>query len=217
MMVGALTEEELRELAPIARDQDVRILFEIQGSMTPDAELTRKCLDTVATLDTPYIGVMFDSSLFMRCFPPSFRELLTRIGVTAPMLAQLESDWLTLNPGQLRGKLIGAMDSGELPRSLMAVLPTIAGRMGHSSPTEWAEVAPLIQSVQLKYWDNDDTDAAVSEPTLELMQLLAAVGFSGHYCSEWGGHEWHSLPAHTGLDSITAHRKLVEACFNQTH
>lgn len=217
MMVDALTLDELRALAPIARDQDVRILFELQGSMTPEAETTRKCLDTVAALDTEYVGVMFDSSLFMRCFPPSFKALLTRLGVTTAMLAQLEKDWLTLNPGQLRGKLVAAIDSGDLPGSLHAVLPTIVGRMGHGSPADWAAVAPQIQSVQLKYWDNDDTAAAVSGPTLELMQLLAGVGYSGHYCSEWGGHEWHSLTQQSSLDSVRAHRALVEACFHQAH
>ena len=53
----------------------------------------------------------------------------------------------------------------------------------------------LVSGVHLKFWDLDDSDGRISNPIREISSELAAVGFTGTLCSEWGGHEW--------IDSLT--------------
>ena len=51
-------------------------------------------------------------------------------------------------------------------------------------------ILPLVGAVHLKFWDLDDAGGRVSQPIRDIAAELAAVGFAGTLCSEWGGHEW---------------------------
>jgi hypothetical protein len=63
-------------------------------------------------------------------------------------------------------------------------------RFGRSGASDLRGILPLIGAVHLKFWDLDDTDERVSGPIRDIAAELAAGGFSGTLCSEWGGHEW---------------------------
>jgi hypothetical protein len=66
-----------------------------------------------------------------------------------------------------------------------------------------------VAAVHLKYWDLDDTDGAVSTPIRQLRAALAEIGFSGTFCSEWGGHEW--MPEADPMAMTLGHRRLFDA------
>lgn len=217
LQVDAITTDEAPLVARAAEAAGVKIVFELQGSMTPTDPRTTDCLAVVAAADSPNVRLMFDASLFMTCLPPTLKALLTGTGLSAEQIDTIEHNWLTLPFPDYRGWLIGELQAGNLPPQLNSLVPTLLSRIGHSKPADWADYTPMVESVHLKYWDTSDDGAAVSGPTSALMSQLESAGYTGYYCSEWGGHEWHTLHELPAMQAIAWHKRLVEACFNQAH
>jgi hypothetical protein len=82
-------------------------------------------------------------------------------------------------------------------------------RFGASQIADWLPAFPWVRGVHLKFWDVDDDAGRITGPIRELAASLERLGYVGDYTSEWGGHQWMSLP--TGwYDMTVAHRKLWE-------
>lgn len=210
VQADALTSNEAKSVASIARDSNVQILFELQGSMTPAAPATMACLEVVESVDSDYVGIMFDSSLFMTAFPAPLRRAMSQRGLTEVMVQELEQRWLDSDLPAYRGWVMSQLQGGHLPPATGQFLPTLFSRMGHGRPSDWESLAPQVRSVQLKFWDQQDRDGALESTTTELMRMLSAIGYEGFYCSEWGGHEWYSLDQVSAFDAVGWHRDLVE-------
>ncbi len=211
LQADALTFEETALLHKKAEKCSVTIVFELQGSMAPDAPLSLECLRIVRELKSPNVKLMFDTSLFMRRFPPTFASYLNSIGIDDVQVSNLEKLWLENDLANFRGALLGAIKSGDLPPQIQAALPTLLSRFGHSRPIDWIEYAPHVAYVHLKFWDESNEDQAVSDPVLEAARLLAEFDFEGYYCAEWGGHDWLSLEHGSSASMVNALKQHLAA------
>ncbi len=217
VQADALTAAEAKELAKLAEESNVHILFELQGSMTPDSPTTEACLDVVSQVGSEYVGIMFDSSLFMTSFPGPLKRTMLQRGLPSASVVELEHRWLDSSLPDYRNWVLTQLKDGKLPPSTGQFLPTLFSRMGHSAPSEWSHVAGSIRSVQLKFWDQEDEAGELQKATTELMRLLRSAEYDGFYCSEWGGHEWYSLGDVSALDAVRWHRSVVEKSWIESH
>lgn len=208
MMVGGLTLDELKQLAPIAEAHDVKILFELHGVMSADSPIALECLELVKAVDSSHVRLMFDSSLFMTSMPKALTEALSRIGVKNS--AEIADKWAASTLNEFRGWLMPQIES--FPPPFKAFIPTLTSRMGHAKPSDYSDYMPYIESVHLKYWEVPNL-----ESDDELLQYLMDHNYSGYLTSEWGGHEWVNLKQVSSLDITKAHRELVERSFNLAH
>jgi len=210
LQVDAFSIDEAPAIARAAEAAGVMVVFELQGSMTPTDPRTLACVEVVRAADSPNVRLMLDSSLFMTCFPPSLQRLMGKTGLSTSQIAELEEHWLRSDLGEFRTWLIGQLQSGQVPGQVQALMPTFLSRIGHSKPADWQSFTPMIESVHLKYWDTSDEGGAVTGPTSELIQMLESAGYQGYYCSEWGGHEWHTLEELSGAQATSWHKTLVK-------
>lgn len=206
MMVGGLSLEELRELAPVAESLNVKILFELHGVMSAESQLARDCLELVKEVNSSHVRMMFDSSLFMTKFPEVLIRAIKKLGVSNA--EEMASRWATSTLQEFRGWLMPQLE--QLPPPFRAFLPTLTSRIGHALPSEFDDYMPYIESVHLKYWERESDD-------LPLLKFLYQNGYTGYLTSEWGGHEWDSLDDNSALEMTKAHRELVERSFNLAH
>jgi hypothetical protein len=213
VQVDAFTTDEAPQIARAAEALGVKVLLEMQGSMTPSDPRTQATLVVVEAAASANVRLMFDGSLFMTCIPPTLKTLMQSYGLTPSQVNEIETHWLEDSTSEYRGWLLENLKSGTFPPRLNALLPTLLTRIGHSTPSDWEHVASLVESVHLKYWDTSDELGAVSLPTTQLMQLLDSQGYQGYYCSEWGGHEWHTLQELPAFKAISWHKQVVEACY----
>lgn len=213
VQADAIRIDEVAVLAPEAEAVGVTILLELQGSMTPDAPVVQSALDVIAAAATPRVRLMFDSSLFMTRFPTPFRAALLGIGLSDQVIDGLQTDWKSKPLGQFRGDLISAVQTGQLTPAIQGFFPTFFSRFGHGVPEDWKDLLPLVDSVQLKFWELADPDGGTLENTRALIQQLEAVGYRGYYCSEWGGHEWYSIDQVPAAAAISWHRELAATAY----
>lgn len=209
MMVGSLSNQELQELIPVAEKHDVRILFELHGVMSADSPTALECLNLVQELDSAYVRLMFDSSLFMAELPHGLLRSLQSAGVANTN--ELADKWKTSSLGEFRGWLMPQVDTFS-PR-FKAFLPTLLSRVGHAKPSDFDAYLPFIESVHLKYWELDEEMTS----TQDLIKYLRQKNYAGYLTSEWGGHEWYSLKQIASMDATLNHKELVERSFNLAH
>lgn len=207
LMVGGLSLEELREVAPLAEELDVQILFELHGVMTADSALAKDCLALVKDVASPNVGLMFDSSLFMEEIPQVFKNAMTKIGVTN--VDEISSRWATSTLEDFKAWLMPQLP--QLPPPFRAFIPTLTSRMGHTTPETYDDYMPYIRCVHLKYWEISQSNGDDA-----LLKYLYQNNYNGFLTSEWGGHEWEnvSTPAY---DTTVAHKELVERSFHLAH
>ena len=185
--IGQAGEPLLRRLLPALAELDLVLFEEIQGQQTPDAPGTAPALETIARLDDPRVRVLLDISMLMPSLPPSYLKLLRRSGVDEALLSRLGTDW---RDPATNGAVIDALRSGGVPPQVHTAFMNLLVRFGRSRASDLRGILPLIGAVHLKFWDLDDTDDRVSGPIRDIAAELAAGGFRGTLCSEWGGHEW---------------------------
>lgn len=206
MMVGGLSLEELRELAPVAEKLNVKILFELHGVMSPESKTARECLQLVRDVDSTHVRLMFDSSLFMQSMPQVLRKALAKVGLTN--VDELAEKWASSTLDEFRAWLMPQADN--YPPKFKSMLPTLFSRMGHAQPSDFDDYMPYIESVHLKYWESECDE-------LPLLKYLYAHNYSGYLTSEWGGHEWDSLAENSAMQMTKHHKELIERSFDLAH
>jgi len=209
MMVGGLSLEELREIAPTAEALNVKILFELHGVMSADSAIARECLQLVKDVDSSHVRLMFDSSLFMTRFPEVLRNALKQVGISN--VEEMADKWANSSLEDFRGWLMPQLD--QLSPRFRAFLPTLTSRVGHSKPSDYDDYIPYVESVHVKFWDLQED----MQPTTDLIKYLLDADYTGYLTSEWGGHEWVSLKQASSLETTKSHRELVERSFNLAH
>jgi hypothetical protein len=181
---------------------------EVQGPCRPDSEQLHRRLELVESLATERVRFLLDLSLCMPALPTSYVEALHRHGAAPALIESLREAWTAADHHAVTALLRAELDATESPQ-LASLYVTPLTRFGCTTVADWRWFLPSVAAVHLKYWDLDDRDGAVSTPIRDLRAALADLGFSGTFCSEWGGHEW--MPDADPFAMTMGHRRLFDA------
>lgn len=183
--LGQAGPELLKMLQPILAELDIVLFEEAQGQQTPQAAAS--AYDDIAALDDPRIRVLLDISMLMPALPVSYLGRLAAAGVPADLMRRLETSW---RAPETHGAVLELLRAGGVPGSVHTLYMNLLVRFGRSDAADVRDILPLTRGVHLKFWDLDDADGRVSTPIRDIGRELHAAGFSGTFCSEWGGNEW---------------------------
>jgi hypothetical protein len=183
--IGQAGPRLLRKLQPELHELGIILFEEAQGRQTPSAEAA--AFDTIAELDDPHVRVLIDISMLMPALPVTYLERLQAGGLREPLLDALRDDW---RDPATHERIMAALGAGEIPPQLLSLAMDLVVRFGRSSAADLRPVLPLVSGIHLKFWDLVDDDGRVSQPIRDLAPELAASGYAGTLCSEWGGHAW---------------------------
>ncbi|KZE33070.1 hypothetical protein [Microbacterium sp. T32] len=178
---GALLERAL----PLLEELDLVLYEEAQGHGTPAA--VPEAYARIAAIDSPRVRLLLDISMLMPALPVSYLDALSRGGVDPALVARLRDHW---REPETHGAVIDHLRSGRVPGPVDTLYMNLLVRFGRSDIADVASVLPLLGGVHLKFWDLDDADDRISDPIRDVGTALAATGFTGTLCSEWGGQEW---------------------------
>lgn len=202
--IGQAGPDLLRQILPHLHELDLVLYEEAQGQQAPDLPPQRAAFDAIAEMDDPRVRALVDISMLMPSLPPSYLERLRAGGVRTRLVDALEQAW---RDPETSDAVRAELAAGAVPPGVHTLFMDMIVRFGRSDAADLREILPLVGAVHLKFWDLDDGDGRVSHPIREIARELAAVGFSGTLCSEWGGHAW--LDDLSPDDATRAHLALA--------
>lgn len=175
----------LDDLVPLLEELDLVLFEEAQGHETP--ALRPDAYARIAALDTPHVRLLLDISMLMPALPVTYMERLKGGGIPADLVRRLRDEW---RDPATHGAVLDLLHSGGVPGPVHTLYMNLLVRFGRAQLADLASVLPLLGAVHLKFWDLDDADHRLSDPLRDVGAALAATGFTGTLCSEWGGQEW---------------------------
>lgn len=175
----------LDDLVPLLDELDLVLYEEAQGPETPTARAAAYA--RIASLDTPRVRVLLDISMLMPALPVTYLDRIERAGLPADLLRRLRDDW---RDPATHDAIVDLLRSGQVPGPVLTLYMNLLVRFGRAHVSDLASVLPLVGAVHLKFWDLDDADHRLSDPLRDVGAALAATGYTGTLCSEWGGQEW---------------------------
>ncbi|MDZ5145231.1 restriction endonuclease subunit R [Microbacterium testaceum] len=175
----------LDDLVPVLEELDLVLLEEAQGHETPGARPAD--YDRISRLDTPYVRLLLDISMLMPALPVTYLDELERGGIRPDLHRRLRDDW---RDPETHDAVVDLLRTGGVPGPVQTLYMNLLVRFGRARASDLASVLPLLGAVHLKFWDLDDADDRISDPLRDVGAALAATGFTGTLCSEWGGQEW---------------------------
>jgi hypothetical protein len=184
--IGQAGTALLQRIRPVLDDLDLTLYEEIQGQQHPGSA-SAPAIDAIAEFDDPRIRLLIDISMLMPSLPPSYLRRLAVAGVPSQLLDALAKSW---REPETADEVVAYLRSGAVPPDVHTLYMNLLIRFGRSTVDDLRPVLPLTGGFHLKFWDLDDGDSRVSAPIRALGTALAGTGFTGTFCSEWGGHEW---------------------------
>ncbi|WZH38362.1 MAG: restriction endonuclease subunit R [Microbacterium enclense] len=175
----------LAGLVPLLEELDLVLYEEAQGHETPAAR--PEAYDRIGELDTPHVRLLLDISMLMPALPVTYLERLEHGGIPSDLVRRLRDEW---RDPATHDAVIDLLRSGGVPGPVLTLSMNLLVRFGRSRVDDLASVLPLLGAAHLKFWDLDDDDGRLTDPLRDVGTALAATGFTGTLCSEWGGQEW---------------------------
>ncbi|MDQ1082120.1 MULTISPECIES: restriction endonuclease subunit R [Microbacterium] len=175
----------LDDLVPLLEELDLVLYEEAQGHETPAAR--PNAYDRIADLDSPHVRLLLDISMLMPALPVTYLDEIERGGLPADLVRRLRGEW---RDPATHEAVLDQLRSGGVPGPIHTLYMNLLVRFGRSRVADLASVLPLVGAVHLKFWDLVDDDDRLSDPLRDVGTALAAAGFTGTLCSEWGGQEW---------------------------
>ncbi len=175
----------LDDLVPLLEELDLVLYEEVQGHETPAARPA--AYERIAALDTPRVRLLLDISMLMPALPVTYLDQLERGGIPTALVRRLRDEW---RDPATHDAVLDLLHGGGVPGPVHTLYMNLLVRFGRAQVADLASVLPLLGAVHLKFWDLDDADHRLSDPLRDVGSALAATGFTGTLCSEWGGQEW---------------------------
>jgi hypothetical protein len=209
--LGYAPEPVLTALVPVLEETGMIWVEEVQGPCRPDGEQLHRRLELVERLATDRVRFLLDLSLCMPALPTSYVAALQRADAPPALIDRLLEAWNAADHAAVSALLRPELDRADSALASLYVTPLT--RFGCTTVADWRWFLPNVAAVHLKYWDLDDAAGAVSTPIRELRAALADAGFTGTFCSEWGGHEW--MPDADPIAMTLGHRRLFDTAAPQ--
>lgn len=210
MSLGAVGARLRERLLPELERRDIALLAEVQAGARPDAPAIDELRTHRERLGTDRLGFVFDSSLVMQEFPPTWIRALQADGVPDEIISTAEALWRGTEAGgaDRMTELIRPLD---LPASAVRRLDMPFRRFGCTTVEDWDDILDDVASVHLKYWDVDDTSGALTRQTSAVKAALVRHDYRGFVCSEWGGHDWLEPDEAPAVGMTRAHRAIFDS------
>lgn len=207
----------LEPCLPTAEKYDVCMCIEIHGGLGFGVPKTEEYLAEMLRLDSPYIGIVPDSSLFCRRPPRVVSNYCMEVYGTNPELVKTAEEIYASGTDTFA---LTQANGGSMDPRLMAQVKDPAKDMFYASNLDGYENKPLsimdpyvkyIKHFHFKFYEMTEEGTEYSIDYREVLQYLHDHGYNGYVSSEYEGNRWvlpdHPIPE---MEQVAAHQKLIQ-------
>ena len=200
-----------------AEKNDVAMCIEIHGGLGFGVRKTEEFLEEMVRLDSPYVGIVPDTSIFMKRPPRVVAEYCTKLYGTNPELIRYANEIFEAGGDTFRlTKEIG----GKMDEKLMSYVKDPAKDMEYARNLDGYENCSLsvmdpyvkyIRHFHFKLYEMTETGEEWSINYKEILQYLHDHGYEGYVSTEYEGNRW-TLPGQPipEKEQVAAHQKLIQ-------
>ncbi len=195
---------------------DVSLNIEIHGGLGFDIPKTEEYIEEMIRLDSPYIGVVPDTSLFMRRPPRVIMDYCDKVleGGLSQDIQEYVKEVFASGSDLFRTSLKDGMDP-----KLRSMIKTPADEFYAANISGYENrplsdmdgVAKYIKHVHFKLFEMTEEGEEYSIDYKEVLQYLHDHGYNGYVSTEYEGNRWvlpdQEIPE---LQQVTAHQKLIQ-------
>lgn len=177
----------LERCVPYAEQYDVHMGVEVHAPWHLDHAWILRTIEVADRLGTRHLGILPDMGIFMKHYPPEFRDRFLRQGAT-PEIAQFIID-------QHEQKIMCEYTIFEVAVKMggnkadIAMAETLR-HAPYSNPRRIRDFIPYFRHIQAKFYGMADD---CTDPTIayhEVIPELIAGGWDGYLSSEYEGNRW---------------------------
>lgn len=177
----------LERCVPYAEQYDVHMGVEVHAPWHLDHAWILRTIEVADRLGTRHLGILPDMGIFMKHYPPEFRDRFLRQGAT-PEIAQFIID-------QHEQKIMCEYTIFEVAVKMggnkadIAMAETLR-HAPYSNPKRIRDFIPYFRHIQAKFYGmaDDCTDPTIAYD--EVIPELVAGGWDGYLSSEYEGNRW---------------------------
>lgn len=177
----------LERCVPYAEQYDVHMGVEVHAPWHLDHAWILRTVEVADRLGTQHLGILPDMGIFMKHYPPEFRDRFLRQGAT-PEIAQFIID-------QHEQKIMCEYTIFEVAVKMggnkadIAMAETLR-HAPYSNPRRIRDFIPYFRHIQAKFYGmaDDCTDPTIAYD--EVIPELVAGGWDGYLSSEYEGNRW---------------------------
>lgn len=212
-MVPAWILEPCLETAAM---NDVALCIEIHGGLGFGVQKTEEYLEEMVRLDSPYIGIVPDTSLFCRRPPRVVDNYCSQVYGTNPDIIKYAqevfasgTDFFALH--QKYGKMDPKLESLIKDPAKDAFYASNLEGYENTSLHTMDAYAKYIKHFHFKLYEMTEEGVEYSIDYREVLQYLHDHNYDGYVSTEYEGNRWvlpdHEIPE---VQQVAAHQKLIQ-------
>lgn len=204
----------IEPIVPYAEKYGVTLALEIHAGLGFDVKKTQDFIKEMKRINSPYIGLVMDASLFCSKLPRVMANYCLEFGLN-PKLVDYMNDIFD-NGSDFKQVLLA--NNGEYPEELNKLIHTnIDSFFTHfvdgyeNLPFEiMDEYMPYIKHFHFKLYEMTEDEEEYSINYKALLQYLHDRGYDGYVATEYEGNRW-VLPGHPieEVKHVLAHQKMI--------
>lgn len=201
----------------LAEQSGIRLTFEIHGGMGFHTEATQAQLAEVRRINSPYLGLVIDSSLFCKSLPKKIRAVSKSYGVSDSALDFIDSIYARgESPNDLFQNGIPA-DMEPFVHSPMdrMIAPLVSG-YENNPMSVLDDLMPFVFHVHGKLLEMNPDGTADSTDWHEIVDYLKSKNYVGYIATEYEGQRYKALDARSDeVETVRAHQRLLKSCIGK--
>lgn len=180
----------IRELAPMARDLNVKLGLEIHAPHTVDHPEVLAYREMYAQVGSEYLGFIPDFGASARAVPPVYIAYFRKRRIPEFAIQHALELWHDdTDPFTKRKRFLDWAATQPIDELMAVEVPIIFGLFSRQSPRNWLQIMPQVIHIHGKFYGVDDSG---EDPTIDYSANLAVFvegGYRGFISSEWEGHQ----------------------------
>lgn len=201
----------------MAEKYDVAMCIEIHGGLGFGVRKTEEFLEEMVRLDSPYVGIVPDTSIFMKRPPRVVANYCSKLYGTNPELIRYANEIFEAGGDTFR---LTNEIGGKMDRELMSYVKDPAKDMEYACNLDGYENCKLsvmdpyvkyIRHFHFKLYEMTETGEEWSIDYRSILQYLHEHGYNGYVSTEYEGNRW-VLPGNPipEKEQVAAHQKLIQ-------
>lgn len=205
---------------PYAEKYHVVMTLEIHAGMSFDEPLTQDFIRVMKDLDSPYVGLTLDTSIFCECHPRVATNFFRELGVNEELIRRIDAIFESgTDPRRVYAK--ARSEGKEFPDEIQECIHSrdeyeyalFADGYERTPFHMLDEFVPYIKHIHGKIYEMTEEGREYSIPFEQFVEYLDSVEYDGYIATEYEGNRF-ALAGQPILDreNIEAHQKLLKEC-----